>query len=42
MTTRSIGNGFFECRSENCVGVGASEAEAYLNWVTTQSDVVML
>ncbi len=42
MTTKSIGNGFFECRSENCVGVGASAQEAYLNWAATQSNVVII
>lgn len=38
-TTSEIGGGFFECRSKDCVGVGASEREAYLNWYTTQNNL---
>jgi hypothetical protein len=40
MTTQPIGNGFFECRSDDHVGVGASEAEAYLNWYNTQVVII--
>lgn len=42
MDIRPIGDGFFECRSDACVGVGASREEAYLNWYMSQLDVVML
>jgi len=38
-TTSEIGGGFFECRSEDCVGVGASPEEAHINWLMTQQQV---
>lgn len=39
---KSIGNGFYECRSADCVGVGASEKEAYLNWYMTHENLVLI
>lgn len=41
-TTRIIGGGFFECRSSDCVGVGSTEKEAYLNWYSTLMNLVLI
>lgn len=40
MTVKSIGNGFFECRSDDHVGVGASPEEARLNWYNAQVVII--
>jgi hypothetical protein len=41
-TTKEIGGGFFECRGEDCVGVGASPEEAHIVWLMTQQHLDMI